>query len=491
MASVSKSLYLKGHECPRSAWLTLHRPDLKPSESEAEKMRARTGQKLGELARGLYPGGLLLWQPGMLVEEALAATLRHKEGASPLFEAAFEQGGFFARADILEPTEEGWMLWEVKSSTTPKERHFLDLAFQWILMESCGWKVCGAGLILVNTDWEWKGGSLLPDGLFKQEPVTPLVQKTMVQVAEDKELVLQTVCHAQAPESTRKKACRECDFLDHCFPGIPNSDILFLGYVKDSQLADWEGRGITSILEVPDEELTRKDQRDLKRLLAIPGLRTAPDLGEALEQISLPACFVDFETDASAIPWLPGCRPYQSIPFQQAIVMVTNWSTTHERCDFIWDNTLSPDPRPGFVESLLPSFEAAKTIVHYSSAEIVQLKKLAEQGIPGAERARDLILEKGLDLEKIVKGRVLHPELGSKTTIKKVLPLLCPDMTESYGSMEISDGDSAMAAFQRLRSGRLVREESERVKRALIDYCHLDSMAMVEVAQALRRLAEA
>lgn len=489
MAAVSKSLYLKGHDCLKSAWLTLHRRDLKPAETEAERMRSRTGQKLGEMARGLFPGGLLMWQPGMIVEEALAATHRQREGNSPLFEAAFEQEGFFARADILEPMDEGWFLWEVKSSTTPKERHFLDLAFQWLLMESCGWKVAGAGLILVNTEWEWQGGSLLPEGLFKREVVTPLVSKAMADVGADKGLVLQAVGMHEPPQESRKKACRECDFLDHCFPAIPSSDILFLGYVKDSQLADWEGRGITSILEIPDEELTRKDQRALKNLLEAPGLRTAPDLREELEKIRLPACFVDFETDASAIPWLSGCRPYQSIPFQQAIVIVSDWDDEPDRCDFLWDTSVSLDPRPDFVQSLLPSFEEAATIVHYSSAEIVQLRKLAEQNVPGAERARDLILEKGVDLEKIVKGRVHHPELGAKTTIKKVLPLLCPEMAEAYGSMEISDGDEAMAAFQRLRSGRLVTEEAERIRQALVDYCHLDSLAMVRVAQALRGLA--
>lgn len=489
MAVVSKSLYLKGHDCLRSAWLTLHRRDLKPAETEAERMRSRTGQKLGEMARGLFPGGLLMWQPGMLVDEALAATQRQREGNDPLFEAAFEEDRFFARADILEPMDEGWFLWEVKSSTTPKDRHFLDLAFQWLLMESCGWKVCGAGLILVNTEWEWHGGSLMPEGLFKREVVTPLVRKAMADVVADMGLVLQAVGLHEPPQESRKKACRECDFLDHCFPDIPSSDILLLGHVKDSQLAVWEARGITSILEIPDEELTRKDQRALKNLLTIPGLRTSQDLAEELQSIKLPACFVDFETDSSAIPWLPGCRPYQSIPFQQAIVMVSDWEDEPERCDFLWDTSVSPDPRPDFIQSLLPSFEAAETIIHYSSAEIVQLRKLAEQGIPGAERARDLILEKGVDLEKIVKGRVLHPDLGAKTTIKKVLPLLCPEMSEAYGGMEIADGDAAMAAFQRLRSGRLMLEEAERIRQALTDYCHLDSLAMVRVAQALRRLA--
>ncbi len=489
MASVSKSLYLKGHECLRSAWLTLHHPDLRPIQTEAEKMRARTGQKLGEMARSLFPGGLLLWQPGRLVEEALAATHRQREGKSPLFEAAFEEEGFFARADILEPTDEGWFLWEVKSSTTPKDRHYLDLAFQWLLMESCGWKVCGAGLILVNTEWEWNGSILSPVGLFRREVVTAQVEKAMGVALADRELVLEATYSPDAPLVARKRTCRECDYLEQCFPDILNSDILFLGYVKDQQLADWEARGIASILEIPDGELTRKDQINLKRLLSIPDLKIASDLGEELTKIALPACFVDFETDSSAIPWLPGCRPYQSIPFQQATVMVSSWDAPPERCDFLWDPSLSPDQRPDFVQSLLPSFEGASTIIHYSAAEIVQLRKLAEQGVPGAERARDLILEKGLDLEKIVKGRVQHPGLGSKTTIKKVLPLLCPEMADAYGSMEISDGDGAMAAFQRLRSGRLVKEEHDRLRKALIDYCHLDSTAMVRVAMALRRLA--
>lgn len=489
MVQLSKSLFIKGHDCCRASWLTAWRPDLKPEETLAAQMRSRMGQSLGELARRLYPGGVLCWQPGMIQEDSVLLTAAYKESKAPLFEAAFERGGLFARADILEPTEAGWFLWEVKSSTNPKDRHFIDLAFQWSLMESCGWKVAGAGLILVDTSWTWEGDGQGMDGLFRKEDVTRTVLKAKEGAEQEIPVILAALQEDAPPSQVRKKACRDCDYLDHCFPDLTGSDILFLGYVKDPQIADWERRGLTLITHIPEDELPRKDQRELKRLLSTTGLTVADDLAQELAKITLPACFVDFETDASAIPWLAGANPYQSVPFQQAIVMVHSWSEEPERVDFLWDSADSSDPRPSFVQSLLEPFSQAESIIHYSSAEITQLRKLSEQRAPGADAALLLLQEKGVDLEKIVKGRVQHPDLGTRTTIKKVLPVLCPELAEAYSSMEVSDGDMAMAVFQRIRSGRLVKEEEIRLRQALIDYCHLDSVAMVEVARALRRLA--
>lgn len=491
MIQLTKSLFVKGVDCPRRAWLLAHRKDLKPEETEADKMRAQMGRRLGELARGLYPNAFLCYQPGMVQEDAVAMTQAAiEDGQTALAEASFEHEGLFARTDLLEFYEDSAFVWEVKSSAAYKDHHILDLAFQWQVLELCGINVVGAGLILIDNTMVWDGGMVDPEKLFRREVVTDLVRKQLDSAALQSLLILKALNDPEAEAASRKKVCRDCDFIDHCYGHLTSDDILFLGFAKDEEIRGWEAQGITKITEIPDGDLKRKDQRQLKELLSTDGLSFAEDLSEALDAIKLPACFVDFETDSTAIPWLEGSRPYQAVPFQQSIVMLHSWQgpeTSNE--EFLWDPEMGPDPRPLFVKSLLKPFEEAATIIHYSSAEMTQLKKLAEQEVEGADNALSLLAEKGVDLEKIVKGRVKHRDLGTRTTIKKVLPLLCPEMSGAYGEMEVGDGDAAMAAFQRLRSGRLVKEEADRLRNALLKYCHLDSWAMVAVAISLRKHA--
>lgn len=491
MIQLTKSLFVKGVDCQRRAWLLANRKDLRPVESEADKMRAQAGRRLGELARGLYPEAILCYQPGMVQEDSVALTRSMIEsGHAALSEASFEHEGLFARADLIEFEDGKAFLWEVKSSATFKDHHIVDLAFQWQVLELSGVPVSGAGLILVDNTMVWDGGMIQADLLFRKEIVTKLVLNQLASVPSVSDQLLHGINAPEPEEPRRKKVCRDCDFIEHCYGKLGSDDTLFLGFAKDEEIRAWEAEGITKITQIPDGDFKRKDQRQLKELLQTEGLHFADDLVEALQTIKLPACFVDFETDSTPIPWLAGSRPYQPLPFQQAIVMVHSWDgpvSTDE--EFLWDPAMGPDPRPLFVQSLIEPFEAAATIIHYSSAEMTQLKKLVEQEVPCADFALSMLSEKGVDLEKIVKGRVKHRDLGTRTTIKKVLPLLCPEMSGAYGSMEIGDGDAAMAAFQRLRSGRLVKEEADRLRKALLEYCHLDSWGMVAVAMSLRKHA--
>ena len=68
-------------------------------------------------------------------------------------------------------------------------------------------------------------------------------------------------------------------------------------------------------------------------------------------------------------------------------------------------------------------------------------------------------------------------------SIKVTLPVLVPEM--SYDSLEIADGDSAMAAFAYLALGKYEGTEAETMRRHLLDYCKQDTLAMVELHQKL------
>lgn len=90
------------------------------------------------------------------------------------------------------------------------------------------------------------------------------------------------------------------------------------------------------------------------------------------------------------------------------------------------------------------------------------------------------------DLEPVVRKGLIHPDFGGRSSIKVVLPVLAPDL--SYADLDVGDGGSAVAAFAKLASGQVTQDEIRAVRGALLEYCRLDTLAMVRVLLALRQL---
>ncbi len=65
-----------------------------------------------------------------------------------------------------------------------------------------------------------------------------------------------------------------------------------------------------------------------------------------------------------------------------------------------------------------------------------------------------------------------------------MLPIICPDL--SYEELDVQDGASAMDAWQKMVTTEA--EESNAIASALLDYCKLDTFAMVEIYRFLMKL---
>ena len=81
-----------------------------------------------------------------------------------------------------------------------------------------------------------------------------------------------------------------------------------------------------------------------------------------------------------------------------------------------------------------------------------------------------------------------HPRLFGRSSIKLVLPLMAPGF--GYADMAIADGSAASIMFENLTSGLITGDEADLVRRNLLDYCRLDSLAMLKIVDRLRELAE-
>jgi len=128
---ISKSKYLFGLQCPKLIWHAYNAKHLIPRPDAQQQAIFDQGHEVGALARQLFPGGIEI-AGSSDDSDAILAESNHALGQHrPLYEAAFTFDGGYARADTLNPAgTDRWDLIEVKSTTSVKDVHLHDLAFQ-------------------------------------------------------------------------------------------------------------------------------------------------------------------------------------------------------------------------------------------------------------------------------------------------------------------------------------------------------------------------
>ncbi len=105
-------------------------------------------------------------------------------------------------------------------------------------------------------------------------------------------------------------------------------------------------------------------------------------------------------------------------------------------------------------------------------------------------RALDAVIGRLADLLPLVRRAVYLSAFDFSFSIKTVGPALCPDFT--YDDLEgVADRIAAASAFLMIASGAMESaNEREATRRALLAYCHRDTLALIKVHEALRRLAD-
>jgi len=131
---LSKSKIISGLQCSKRLWLEIHHPAYAEFSAQTEHIFAN-GHRVGEVARGLYPGGVLVESQGNL-SEAVRQTADHLFDDSDivLFEPAFRYLDVLVRVDVLARHAGVTRLIEVKSATSVKDYHLTDAAVQaWVV----------------------------------------------------------------------------------------------------------------------------------------------------------------------------------------------------------------------------------------------------------------------------------------------------------------------------------------------------------------------
>ena len=131
---LSKSLFLRGLQCPKSLYLYKTQPDLRDPVSQSQEAIFRAGTDVGVVAQGLFPGGKVIPYDGLSLDDQKKLTQAEiAAGTSVLYEPAFEFDKVFVKADILRKVGEEWDIYEVKGSTGIKEVYLVVFQTKWAL----------------------------------------------------------------------------------------------------------------------------------------------------------------------------------------------------------------------------------------------------------------------------------------------------------------------------------------------------------------------
>jgi hypothetical protein len=215
-----------------------------------------------------------------------------------------------------------------------------------------------------------------------------------------------------------------------------------------------------------------------------------PDYGEAfidkaaikefLQQIQYPIYHIDFETWMTAVPLYDGHWPYRQVCFQYSVHIQKTATSKPEHHHYLADGIHSSSLE--FLENLLNISGKKGTVLVYNKAfEKTRLKELMNEH-PQYQKRVEALIDRVVDLMDPFRKNYRLPEMKGSRSIKFVLPALVPELR--YDDLSINNGTDASAAFYNLQH-ETDAAKMKAIREALLEYCGLDTLAMVKVLERL------
>lgn len=336
-------------------------------------------------------------------------------------------------------------------------------------------------------------------------------------------------CEYQVAKDEQQNGYRECwgalaDVKPHIF------EMYRLGQIANGTLAEQLiAQSKVSLFDIPESALVKKDgaigEWDRRRQLQLRHTQANTEwidsaLRGVLESFTYPLHFIDFETSALAVPYHAGMHPYQSVAFQWSCHTLRSPDAEPEHTE--WINIEEAFPNFAFAESLMKHLGRQGTFFMWATHENTILKDIRRQMEQGYDNAEvkswvEWLTDDGtgrtrlVDMNALTLKHYFHPIMKGRTSIKKVVDAIwkttpalrqrfpayikeqsneilspyqsLPPLVIDGEEVSVSEGTGAIRAYQAMlygieKSNATVREQW---KKLLLQYCQLDTLAMVMV----------
>ena len=475
-------------DCPETIWLLKNKPNTYPKGEFslfAEKL-VKEGYEVEAYAKKLFPNGLNLPEYGSPKETQNDITNKHNVYFQPSFNTS---KNIFARIDILERLTDGtWLIYEVKSSTSIKKdrkhRQIEDACFQKYVLTECGYVVSKVSIIHLYKEYV-KQGDIVANELLEITDVTEAVDVIYSSVVNqinagsnfiNKELINETVCSCK-----HKTRSNHCDAFGYFNTTIPEYSIYEIGRISAKKVGLLADNEQLAIIDIPlDFELNVNQQTQVESVKQEQPIINQANIKSELDKLKFPLHFIDYETYASAIPRLDGLSPHKHLTFQVSIHTLTEDNTlTH--FEYLLDAMKMPIDMLQAMQDFTGS--TGTFVSWHASFEIGRNKDLIEW-LPQFTNYLTYINEHTFDLEMIFKKDYIDYRFHGSSSIKKVLPVLSPDI--SYSDLDVNNGTMALDTWGRMVLDPNFNEDIGATRKNLLEYCALDTLAMVKIYETLK-----
>lgn len=273
------------------------------------------------------------------------------------------------------------------------------------------------------------------------------------------------------PATCRPKTCPVPQI---CFPQLPEYSIFDLKRVSPTQIKSFIANGILDIKDIPDEVILKREQK--KQIFTAKKGEAVYNLGQIkdwLSNLQFPLYFLDYETFSFLIPEYIGRRPAQQVPFQYSIHILDKKGNLDHR-EFL--NMDKNDSAENLTKQLQKDIGDTGSILVWNASFEKTINR--ELGVLlGEEEYFVELNNRVLDLADIFSSQEYdHPDFKGSWSIKKVLPVLVPEL--SYDNLEVGNGeDASIGWFEAVYGGK----SSSEFEKSLLEYCKLDTLAMVKI----------
>jgi predicted RecB family nuclease len=484
---LSKSKYIAGCQCLKRLYLQVHQPELAAQPDDSADAIIEQGREVGMLARQLFPGGVEVGS--MRLDQAIRATreLIANPEVPTIFEGMFEGNGVLVRVDALQRRKENhWRLVEVKSTSDLRDHHVEDVGIQSYVLSFSGVKLASVWLAHINRDYVLNGTTVDPRQFFLFRNLTDRVKNLRPELVIRLRSQMNVLAMPTPPEVPVGPHCVNpvvCEFFSRCNQPLPDDHIGYIPRLHASAAEQLEEMGVESIHEIPADFELSEFQRRVCTAMQTGQPWFSEELSAELAKLEYPLRFMDFETVNPAIPRFPGMRPYDHLPFQWSVHVQRQPGSAIEHFEFLALD--SGDPRTAFIASLSEALgdDSGSIVVYNEQFESQRLWELAGWLPHYTDRIRG-IQRRLWDLLPLVRNHVYHPAFGGSFSLKAVLPALVPEMT--YEGMEVPNGQAAGVAWQSMISKGVTDSERQAKRKALLQYCGQDTLALVKLLEALR-----
>lgn len=291
------------------------------------------------------------------------------------------------------------------------------------------------------------------DSILKFFNASKAIEKIREETAKSMDAMVKVWQSGKRPLPKLRYQCRNCEFrlnnvrqqgdgFHQCWGASADPDPhifdLYQLYSlkqannKQALLADEKIKhGKTSLYDISEAELhgEHKHRQRMQLRCTISGEEWIdPKLEEAIESLTWPIAFVDFETVLMTMPWYADLRPGQVLPFQfSAHLLHESGDLEHRE----WLNTSDEIPTLQFIRQLRSALDGTGSVLVYTDYENQILEQALHYLTQFGKDAREeccwihALLNSGriVDQHQWVYDWYQNPSM-SRTSIKAVMPAI-------------------------------------------------------------------